>query len=283
MDKTAKKKKFLKTVVFLFRLWIILSILLIVFLAPYKEIQNHRLFQYKMYHTILLSLQDAFLSGTLYAFIAIGILVSGGFIAQHFIKDLRTFFQVRTPKISRSFFLKTISRIAVVIALALNSVIVFNQLHREANVLIVIVDTLRSDYTAIGDETTTNTPYLKNKLMPESLYFRNAYSNSPWTLPSVASLLTSRYPSQINIDSLVSRLDDKHLTITEILKNRGYFTYGVISHLLLQQKFGLQQGFSIYNEDNISTEFSNHNSISSPGITNDAIQFIRRHKKKKEY
>ena len=281
MDKTTKKQKPFIAIVFFFQLWIILSILLTFFLAPYKEIQSHLLFQHKLYNTILLSLQDSFLNGALFAFIAVGILVFGGLLVQHFIKKLRIPFKKGAQNIRRSFLFKTLSIIFVMFALALNLVITLNQLRREANVLIIIVDTLRSDYTAIGDETTSNTPNLKRKLMSDSLYFGNAFSNSPWTLPSVSSLLTSQYPSRININSLVSRLDEKHLTLTEILKNQGYFTYGVVSHLLLQQKYGLHQGFNIYNENNISSEFFNHNSISSPGITDDAIQFLRKHRKKK--
>ncbi len=277
MDETDKKKKTFTTIVVFLQLWTILSILITFFLAPYKEIQCHLLFQYKLYNTILLYLQDSFLKGILIAFTVLGFLVFGGF----FIKKMRIPFKKGTQKIRRSFFFKTLSLISLVLALALNLVIVFNQLRREPNVLILVVDTLRSDYTAIGNETISTTPNLKNKLMPDSMYFSNAFSNSPWTLPSVSSLLTSQYPSRINIHNLVSRLDEKHLTLTEILKDRGYFTYGAVSHLLLQQKYGLHQGFNIYNENNISSEFFNHNSISSPGITDDAIQFIRKHKNKK--
>lgn len=277
MDKTDKIKKPFVTILVFFQLWIILSILLTFFFAPFKEIQSHLFFQYKLYNTILLSLQDSFLNSILIAFTAAGFLVFLGFL----MKKLKIPIERGTQNIRHSFFFKTLSLVAAVFALTLNLVVVFNQHRQEPNVLILIVDTLRSDYTAIGNENTPNTPNLKNKLMPDSLYFANAFSNSPWTLPSVSSLLTSQYPSRININSLVSRLEKKHLTLTEILKDRGYFTYGAVSHLLLQQKYGLHQGFDIYNENNISSEFYNHNSISSPGITDDAIQFIRKHKKKK--
>jgi len=281
MDKTAKKQKPFTTIVVFFQLWIILSILLTFFLAPYKEIQNHLLFQYKLYNTILLSIQDSFLKSALLAFIVVGLLVFGGFLVQHFTKIKRIPFEIGTQKLRRSFFFKTLSLIAVVLTLTLNSAIVCIQLRQEPNVLILVVDTLRSDYTAIGNETTPNTPNLKNKLMPDSLYFDQAFSNSPWTLPSVASLLSSQYPSRLNIKNLTSRLDENILTLTEVLRNHGYFTCGIVSHLLLQKKYGLNQGFDIYNENNISSEYSNHNSISSPGITEDAIQLIRKHGKKK--
>ncbi|MFC2168187.1 sulfatase [Acidobacteriota bacterium] len=213
--------------------------------------------------------------------IAVGILVFGRLLVPHFIKNIRIPIEKGIQKIGHALLFKVFSIIAVVIALVINLIPLIKQLRQEPNVLILIVDTLRSDYTAIGNNTTPNTPYLKADLMPDSLCYSNAFSNSPWTLPSVSSLLTSQYPSRLNINNLVSRLDEKHLTLTEILRERGYFTYGAVSHLLLQQKYGLHQGFNIYNEKNISAEYYNHNSISSPGITDNAIQFIRKNRKRK--
>ncbi len=79
MDKSGKIQKSFFLIRVFFQLWIILSILLTFFLLPYREIQNHLLFQYKLYNTILLSLQDSFFNGALFAFFAVGILVFGGF------------------------------------------------------------------------------------------------------------------------------------------------------------------------------------------------------------
>lgn len=281
MEKSEKKQKLFAQTLIFFQLWIILSVLLTFFLVPYKDIQGHLLFQYKLYGTILIFLQNSFLKGTLVALIAVALLVLGRLFTHHFVKKSRITLERKTQKIQGSLLLKIFSCVAFVFVLAINFIVIFNQLRREPNVLIVVVDTLRADYTAIGNKTSPNTPQIKNKLMPDSLSIGTAFSNSPWTLPSVSSLLTSQYPSRINVNNLVSRLEKKHLTLTEILKDRGYFTYGAVSHLLLQQKYGLHQGFTIYNEDNISSEFYNHNSISSQGITDDAIQFLSQHGKKK--
>lgn len=143
------------------------------------------------------------------------------------------------------------------------------------NVLFIIVDTLRPDHTSIEEPGRRTTGYLKDTLLPDSIYFSKGYSNSPWTLPSVSSMITSRYPSQLGIRSLISKIDDRDFTIAELMREEGYRTGAVISHILLKENYGISQGFDYFNDRNISGEYGNHIAISSPGVTKDAVKFIQ--------
>ncbi len=149
------------------------------------------------------------------------------------------------------------------------------------NVLFIVVDTLRSDHTSIEDPGKRTTGYLKNTLLPDSIYFRRGYSNSPWTLPSVSSMLTSKYPSQLGIRNLISKIGESEFTIAELMREEGYRTGGVISHILLNKNYGVSQGFDYFSDKNISGEYGNHIAISSPGVTDDALKFIRSQKDNK--
>jgi len=60
------------------------------------------------------------------------------------------------------------------------------------NVLMVTIDTLRADYTsAYGGDASTPT---LDEFAESGVLFERCYSLSPWTIPSMAGLFTSRYP-----------------------------------------------------------------------------------------
>lgn len=73
----------------------------------------------------------------------------------------------------------------------------FGRCHRPParNVVVVCVDTLRADHVSAYGYSRPTTPRL-DALAREGVLFENALSAAPWTVPSVASLLTSLYPSQ---------------------------------------------------------------------------------------
>jgi len=173
---------------------------------------------------------------------------------------------------------KTIYLIALTIFFLVTILFSFfhnNRSSKNPNILFIVVDTLRSDHTSLEYPELGTTGFLKDTLLPDSVYFRKGYSNSPWTLPSISSMITSRYPSQLGIRNLISKINEADFTITELMREEGYRTGAVISHILLKKSYGISQGFDYFNDRNISGEFGNHIAISSPGVTKDAINFIQ--------
>src|SRR5688500_7419518 len=63
------------------------------------------------------------------------------------------------------------------------------------NVLVILVDTLRADRLGAWGGTRSLSPFV-DAWASQAQVFRAAYAHAPWTLPSVASLLTSTYPQQ---------------------------------------------------------------------------------------
>jgi arylsulfatase A-like enzyme len=66
-------------------------------------------------------------------------------------------------------------------------------------------------------------------------------------------------------------MDDKFLTLSEVLREEGYATRGIVSHTYVSSTLGFDQGFDSYDEDNAK----GHLHISSPSITKKAISFLR--------
>ncbi len=90
------------------------------------------------------------------------------------------------------------------------------------NFVWIVLDGARSDRLTPYGYSRDTTPFL-NKLSNKSVVFENAIVNSTWTLPSVGSLFTGKYPTQ---HGMMNSLNDqiKSLTIAQILSMRGYKT-----------------------------------------------------------
>jgi len=80
-------------------------------------------------------------------------------------------------------------------------------------------------------------------LMGEATVFLSAYSASPWTVPAVASILTSLYPSAHGLQRAGDRLPASARTLAEVLKESGYETALFSAHPLVGGLSGLDQGF----------------------------------------
>jgi len=113
------------------------------------------------------------------------------------------------------------------------------------NILCVVIDTLRADRVGWYGGARRLTPFL-DVVAAHSTVFWNAYAQSSWTNPSVASLLTSRYQSQHGVDNFGSILPDGEVTFPEVLQQRGYATAGFTANPLIPKRLGYGQGFEQY-------------------------------------
>lgn len=141
------------------------------------------------------------------------------------------------------------------------------------NVILIVVDTLRADHLGCYGYFRNTSPNI-DAFSENSIIFKNAISQAPWTTASVASMLTSLYPSELGIREKAIVLDESLWTLSELFKENGYQTKGIISHLLVSRELGFHQGFDDYDEENSR----GHMHISSPSITEKAISFLREHR-----
>jgi len=117
------------------------------------------------------------------------------------------------------------------------------------NLLLVTIDTLRADHVGCYGYDSIETPNL-DKLAEAGYLFENAFTTAPVTAPSHASILTGTYPTYHGVrDNGNYILDPFNVTLAEILLDRGYQTAAFVSTFVLDRRFGLFQGFELYNDD----------------------------------
>lgn len=129
------------------------------------------------------------------------------------------------------------------------------------NVLIVLNDTMRRDSLGIYGGAAA-TPHF-DAFGRENLLFRRAYSQAPWTIPSMATLFTSLYPSQHGTlshpvirerngdgrrEAATDVLAQSHVTLAEVLREAGYATAAFVSNPWLRAEMGFAQGFDRYDD-----------------------------------
>lgn len=123
------------------------------------------------------------------------------------------------------------------------------------HIVFLLVDALRKDHLGCYGYERATTPTI-DALSQKGLVFENAVSQAPWTSPSMASIFTSRYPSQVGVGALEdesgmrnldvhlpSVLPKKALTLAERLKKAGYMTVSLVANPYIVDKFGMLQGF----------------------------------------
>ncbi len=112
------------------------------------------------------------------------------------------------------------------------------------NVILVMVDTLRADQlSCYGGPVPT--PHLCS-LAGEGGSRYTAFSHASWTKPASASLLTSLLPSSHGAVSKTASLSPNATLISEVMKDAGYTTGGIVSNINLAPSFGFDQGWDEY-------------------------------------
>jgi arylsulfatase A-like enzyme len=115
------------------------------------------------------------------------------------------------------------------------------------NVLVILVDTLRRDrLTPYGYRRETS-PEIARRLAGAGTVTEDAYSQAPWTLPSVVSMMTGRYPGELlGFDMTAYGIPAGVLTTAERLGRAGYETAGFLANPTLHVGAGFERGFRTF-------------------------------------
>ena len=100
------------------------------------------------------------------------------------------------------------------------------------NIIIVSFDALKAGHTSLHGYAKKTTPNLE-KLAQRSYVFQNMFSTSNWTVPSIASLLTGKYPHRHNLNELYYshfRGREKVENLAYLLREQGYKTGAIVGN-----------------------------------------------------
>ena len=119
----------------------------------------------------------------------------------------------------------------------------------ETSLLLVTLDTTRADHLAPYGARDIETPNLA-RLAADGVLFEYAVAVAPVTLPSHASLFTGLYPPRHGVrNNSIHYLDPSLHTLAEHLSSAGWRTAAFVSAAVLDRRFGLDQGFEVYEDD----------------------------------
>ena len=147
------------------------------------------------------------------------------------------------------------------------------------NLLILTLDTTRADRLGCYGYSAASTPTL-DAIARSGLRFDRAYSPAPLTLPAHASLFTGLYPPEHGLRTNGrGRLDESLPTLAELLQKAGYDTAAFVSSFVLDKRFGLDRGWSHY--DDHTTDATTADALqrqrTAVNVTDSALKWLTHH------
>lgn len=114
------------------------------------------------------------------------------------------------------------------------------------SVLLVTLDTTRAEALGVYGNPHPVTPNL-DRLAAEGILFEQAYTVAPLTLPAHASMLTGLVPPRHGVrDNGLMPLPSSAVTLAERAREAGFQTAAFLGSVVLDEGFGLEQGFERY-------------------------------------
>ncbi|MDX1390408.1 MAG: sulfatase, partial [Acidobacteriota bacterium] len=132
----------------------------------------------------------------------------------------------------------------------------------EFSVILVTLDTTRADRIGAFGGEAVPTPNL-DRAADEGVVFENAVSPVPLTLPAHGSIMTGRYPASHGVrHNGIYRLRGSEITLAERFAEAGFATAAFVGAYVLNAGFGVEQGFSTYDD----LPFDSYASEGLPGL-----------------
>jgi arylsulfatase A-like enzyme/Tfp pilus assembly protein PilF len=120
---------------------------------------------------------------------------------------------------------------------------------RPRDVILITIDTLRADSLGYAGNNRVKTPFL-DSLAGRGIVYSNAHAHNVITLPSHVNILTGLYPFQHGVrENAGFTLDPKFETVATMLRRAGYATGAFVAAFPLDARFGLNQGFDVYDDN----------------------------------
>ncbi len=114
------------------------------------------------------------------------------------------------------------------------------------DITVVVIDTLRADHLGMygyerpdGERTS---PFLDG-LAEQGMVFEKAWSQAPWTRPSMAALHSGLFCSGHTVNETLDMLPDDVVTMAEMAHSMGYRTGGFSANANVGVTYGFDQGF----------------------------------------
>jgi len=152
---------------------------------------------------------------------------------------------------------------------------------RDFDLLFITLDTVRADHLSCYGHTSTTTPVIDG-LATNGLRFEQVQATAPLTMPSHSSIMTGLYPPRHGVRANgYYVLDASARTLAETLRGEGYSTAAFIAAYVLDGRYGLDQGFDLY-DDGVTPSLagetrSGYNERPANEVTDAALAWLETH------
>jgi len=126
-----------------------------------------------------------------------------------------------------------------------------------ADVVLIVIDTLRADHLSLYGYERATSPHL-DRLAEDGVTYTRAISTATWTVPAHGSLFTGYWPSYHGAERVAGNrmlaypLNPELDTLAEILGARGYYAAGFVGNgTYVSALFGFARGFAEFTNEGL--------------------------------
>ncbi len=145
-------------------------------------------------------------------------------------------------------------------------------------IVLITIDTLRADRLGFyGYRERATSPNL-DAWAREAVVFERVNAQAPWTVPSLGSLLTGRYPVEAGVYTNTTGLRADLVTLPEVFRRNGFKTASFNTHaLLLGEEGGFRRGFDEVFPDMVETVEAGEHKIPFSRTEPDLMRWLDEH------
>jgi uncharacterized sulfatase len=139
------------------------------------------------------------------------------------------------------------------------------------NLLVIVIDTLRSDALGIHGDIHGSSPNI-DALAKESLVFDRAFAQGTYTPSSFMSYMTSTWVRRHGWDYHVAEYPPAGVcgwtdleTLAEVLRRNGFATTGLVANHRLHPKLGFARGFEFWNLQGVGVDMPDKEVLAARG------------------
>lgn len=147
-----------------------------------------------------------------------------------------------------------------------------------ANVVLVLIDTLRADHLSMYDNGSRVQTSFLDKFSKESMVFDRVWAQENWTKPSIASLLTGLYSATHQTKTEKNKIPSSAVMIQEHFSKLGFETAGFVANGYVSDKFGFRRGWNTWT--NYVREGKRNR---AEFVADDAVNWLKKRKEDKPF
>lgn len=147
------------------------------------------------------------------------------------------------------------------------------------DIVLVSIDSLRPDHLGTYGNPRATSPFIDG-LAKTGTQFDEAWTHSPWTLPSHVTMLSGQNPFQHEVIEDDRRIPDSLPLVSEAFQAAGYLTGGFVTAVYVSKLYGFQRGFDHFEDYGITEEKNLQKPNNAEQVVADAIDFAKSADKK---